>query len=214
MQQKVSIGFLLSGLYIVCLIQPLEAQNNTNLSNREISCQEKWWAIKHPFIAKKAFTLTRHSLAVTDSLRSNKSLDGNIDGGQLDAFKHAFWMATLVQDFKWKKAKSLGLAHENANYRSYVKASKKGLIDGHDQVSSDMDFWNNEKGLAIGLACKCCDINLLKQIVLDSIQGGSMKIIRTNSKGGFLDNGGNVLPVENYYGKWMNDKCLVPSNVK
>jgi len=123
-------------------------------------------------------------------------------------------MATLAQNIHWKKAKSLGMAHEKGNYRSFIKASKKGLIDGHDQVSADMDLWNNEKGIAIGMACKCFEQNILQQAVLDSILNGSMRIIRMNSKGEFLDSEGNVLPVENYKGKWINDKCLVPSKIE
>jgi hypothetical protein len=214
MQQKVSTWFLLSGLFIVCLCQPLEAQNNTNISSKKISCPEKWWAVKHPFIAKKAFHLTLYSLAVADSLRRKESPGDNIGAGQLDAFKHAFWMATLVQDIKWKKAKRLGIAHEKANYRSYIKSFKKGIMYGHDRIRSEMDLWNNEIGIAIGLACKGCDHILLKQIILDSIQDGSMKVVRMNSKGQFLDHEGKILPPENYQGKWLNDKCLIPSNYK
>lgn len=214
-KQKVSVVFILWGVSL--LLYPtgqLVAQNIPRQKSQKISCQEKWWAVKHLFIADKAFKLTQYSLSVTDSIGRTKTLGGNINGGQLDAFKHAYWMATLTQNFNWKKAQSLGLAHEKANYRSFVKASKKGTTDGHDQISADMDLWNNEKGLAIGLACKCCDQNMLKQVVLDSIQGGSMRIIRTNSEGKFLDKEGNPLPAENYKGKWVNDKCLIPSNEK
>jgi hypothetical protein len=189
----------------------LQSQNPTGQKSQKIGCPEKWWAVKHLFIADKAFKLTQYSLSVTDSIGRTKTLDGNINGGQLDAFKHAYWMATLTQNFNWKKAQSLGLAHEKANYRSFVKASKKGTIEGHDQVSADMDLWNNEKGIAIGRTCKCCDQRALQKVVLDSIMNGNMKIIRMNSKREFLDSDGNILPAENYKGKWINDKCLVPS---
>ncbi len=194
--------------------QQLVAQTLWKQKKQKISGYEKWWAVSHPFIAKKAFNLTHYSLMVTDSIGKTKTIDGNINGGQLDAFKHAYWMAMLAQNFKWRKAQNLGLAHEKANYRSFVKASKKGIIDGHDQVSTDMDIWNNEKGIAIGLACKCFEQNLLQQVVLDSIRSGSMRIIRINSGREFLDSAGKVIPPENYKGKWINDKCLVPSNIK
>ena len=151
---------------------------------------------------------------MTDSIGRIEALDGNINGGQLDAFKHAYWMAMLAQNFKWRKAKSLGLAHEKTNYRSFVKASNKGLMDGHDQVSADMDLWNNEKGIAIGMACKCCEQNILQQAVLDSILTGGMRIIKMNLGREFLDSEGKVIPTENYRGKWINDKCMVPSNSK
>ncbi len=208
MQQKVSMALTLFGLFLICRHQPMQAQSNAKLTTGKISCQEKWWAAKHPIIAKMAFHLTSHSLAVTDSLRQNEILDGNINGGQLDAFKHAYWMATLAQKFNWKKAKSLGLAHEKANYKSFVKADKKGVIDGHDQVGSEMDLWNNEKGLAIGMTCTCCDENTLIQMVLDSIADGKMKIIWTNPDGKFLDAEGRILNAADYERKWFNGKCI------
>jgi hypothetical protein len=214
-KQKVSVVFILCGL--ILLQYPTgktEAQNLTKQKSQKISCPEKWWAVRHPFVAGKTYQLTKLSLSVTDSIGKNGLLDNNINGGRLDAFKHSFWMATLAQNIHWKKAKSLGMAHEKGNYRSFIKASKKGLIDGHDQVSADMDLWNNEKGIAIGMACKCFEQNILQQAVLDSILNGSMRIIRMNSKGEFLDSEGNVLPVENYKGKWINDKCLVPSKIE
>jgi hypothetical protein len=214
MWQKVSLALSLCGFILICLHQPLVAQKKVNPSVINVSCPEKWWVFKHPFIAKKALTTTKNTLVVTDSLQKSYSLDGNINGGQLDAFKHAYWMATLTQKFNWKKAKSLGLAHEKANYRSFVRADKKGLIDGHDQVGSEMDLWNNEKGLEIGMKCNCCNEIMLIQIVLDSVLDGHMKIIRTNPDGKFLDAEGNILYAEDYESKWFNDKCLVPSNSK
>jgi hypothetical protein len=214
-KQKVSFVFVRWGL--IFLLYPtgqLVAQNFSRQKSQKISCPEKWWAAKHLFIAHKAFSLTRYSLSVTDSIGRTKTLDGNLHGGQLDAFKHAFWMATLTQNFKWKKAQSLGLAHEKGNFRSFIKASKKGTIDGHDQISADMDLWNNEKGIAIGMAWKCCEKSILLQAVLDSIMNGSMRIIRMNLRGEFLDTEGNVVPAENYKGKWINNKCLVPSKIE
>jgi hypothetical protein len=187
------------------------AQQSNATSGLKISCPEKWWAVRHTFVAKKALTLTRNSFAVTDSLNRTPSPDRNLRGGQLDAFKHAYWMATLTQKMKWKKAKSLGLAHEKANYRSFIRATEKGITDNHDQASMEMDLWNNEKGIAIGLACRCC-ANELIQAVMDSIVNGGMKIIRVNLSGQFLDRDGNILPEANYKGKWINDKHLVPSN--
>lgn len=165
----------------------------------------------HPFIAKRAISITKYSLAVTDSLRKSNNGGITVQSGRLDAFKHAFWMASLVQEIHWKKAKSLGLAHEKANYRLHLNAGRKGFIDAHDQVNYEMDLWNNEKGIAIGLAHKNCKTDHLVQLVLDSIQAGSMKIVRINPEGKFLDAEGNILAEEDYAGKWINHKCLVPS---
>jgi hypothetical protein len=214
-KQKVSVVFILYGL--ILLQYPTgktEAQNLTKQKSQKISCPEKWWAVRHPFVAGKTYQLTKLSLSVTDSIGKNGLLDNNINGGRLDAFKHSFWMATLAQNIHWEKAKSLGLAHEKGNYKSYNKALKKGSTDGHDQVGTDMDLWNNEKGIAIGLACFNCTRDAMVKAVTDSIQNGCMRIIRMNPKGEFLDKDGQVIPEKEYLGKRMNEKCLVPSNYK
>lgn len=213
--QKVSVNIALFGLILILTqAKTAESQIFSGSKTKNISCQEKWWAIGHLCVARKAFNLTRYSLEVTDSIGRTNIIGTNIHGGNLDAFKHAFWMATLTQNIKWKKAKKLGLAHEKANYRSFAKASKKGMTDGHDQVSTDMDLWNNEKGLAIGIVCYGCDRETLIRAVVDSIRLGSMKIIRMNDQGEFLDNDGKVIPPEHLTGKWVNDKCLAPSGTK
>jgi hypothetical protein len=212
MKQKVTCRVFLTGLLIIVLIHPLLSQRSYLSLKQKISCSEKWWAFKHPFIAKKAVLITKYSLAVTDSLGTNFKSDNPSHSSRLDAFKHAFWMASLVQDMKWKKARNLGLAHEKGNYRSHIKAIRHGFIEDHDKVNSEMDLWNNEKGIAIGLACKDCNPHQLMKIVIDSIQAGSMKVVKTNAEGRFLDVNGNILAEEDYKGKWINNKCLVSSN--
>src|ERR1700751_2546470 len=72
-------------------------------SFRSLSYPEKLWVIEHPFVAKKAFHCTQRARLVTDSLEKTGILkDGN--GGQLDAFRHAYWMALLVQKISPHKA--------------------------------------------------------------------------------------------------------------
>lgn len=213
--QKVSVNIALFGLILILSqVKTAESQIFHGSKTKNISCQEKWWAVGHLCIARKAFNLTRYSLEVTDSIGQTNLIGTNIHGGNLDAFKHAFWMATLAQHINWKKARRLGLAHEKANYRSFDKASKKGMTDGHDQPSTDMDLWNNEKGLAIGMVCCGCDREALVRAVVDSIMQGSMKIIRMNEQGEFLDKDGIIIPPGNLTGKWVNDKCLTPSGEK
>jgi hypothetical protein len=215
LKQKVSVVFILCGLILLQYpTEKTEAQSLTKQKSQKISCPEKWWAVRHPLVAGKTYQLTKLSLSVTDSIGKNGLLDNNINGGRLDAFKHSFWMATLAQNIHWKKAKNLGLAHEKGNYKSYNKALKKGSTDGHDQAGTDMDLWNNEKGIAIGLACFNCNRDALVKAVNDSIQTGCMRIIRMNPKSEFLDKDGQVIPEKEYLGKWINEKCLVPSNFK
>ena len=43
-------------------------------------------------------------------------LDKDPSGGQVDAFRHAYWMARLNEEIGKNAAKSLGKAHEKENY--------------------------------------------------------------------------------------------------
>jgi hypothetical protein len=211
--EKVTLRFISLFFCILVLTSTVSAQNNKSKSNfGKISCPEKRWVIFHPFIAKKTYNLTRYTQSVADSIKNTNILDGDINGGQVDAFKHAYWMATLSQNIKWKKALKLGKAHEKGNYKSHKKGARKGLKETHDKISSDMDMWNNHRGIEIGRALKESDRIIIQQMVIDSIHAGKMKIIKKNSSGHYLDCSGNLIPADSLSGKWENVKCLVPSN--
>lgn len=178
----------------------------------KLSCPEKKWVFAHPFIAAKTWKLTRFVLQVTDSVKTSGLLDGDPDGGQVDAFRHAYWMAFLSHHISLKKAYSLGVAHEKGNYLEY----KNNKIEENvvpDKISSDMDFWNNKKGLDIGMIFKNAGFYELKALVLETLLKGELKIIRKSLKGNFLDYNGAVISSDSLKGKWINNKCLVPSNI-
>jgi hypothetical protein len=130
----------------------------------------------------------------------------------VDAFKHAYWMATLSQHIRWRAALKLGKAHEKGNYKSHKKGVRKGQKETHDRVGSEMDMWNNHRGIEIGRKYPVSTHMGTKQMVIDSIQAGVMQIIWKNSEKEFLDCDGRVIPTEYHLGKWENDKCLVPSD--
>ncbi|MBK6839510.1 MAG: hypothetical protein IPG90_15685 [Bacteroidetes bacterium] len=67
-----------------------------------------------PVHRKKTWKITEQARMETKSLLLDSRLDGDEDGGQLDAFRHAFWMASLSQKICWRKALKLGIAHEKA----------------------------------------------------------------------------------------------------
>lgn len=211
--KKAIIRTLLVSLYLSILIPSLNAQKyNLFKEFKNISRPEKWWVIFHPFIAKKTLYLTKESLWSADSLKKTDILDGNISGGQVDAFKHSYWMALLTQSFKWRKAWKLGKAHEKGNYITFKKGIKRGKENLPDKISSEMDLWNNLKGIEIGLDNKNSSRTQLQEIIIDSIQSGNMKKLKKDSSGKFLDCEGNVIPNDSLKGKWINNKCLVPSD--
>lgn len=176
----------------------------------KVSCPEKIWILTHPFCAKKTYKLTLVSLITTDSLLAHKALDADANGGQVDAFRHAFWMAILSSEIGEKRALKLGKAHEKGNYRDF----KKGRIeDGAlpDETSSEMDLWNNKIGAVIGVKKMNITLDQLRDTVIAYIHKGEMKIILKDSMKNPVDC--NNIPLQNFNEKkWNLGKCLVRSN--
>ena len=179
----------------------------------KLSSPEKYWVIFHPFKAKKAFTISNETLRLTDSISKTNILDRDINGGQLDAFKHSLWMAYLTQEIGSRSALKLGDAHEKGNYRSYKKGLKEdGFLP--DKISSDMDLFNNKIGSKIANKNLKTQKRELILLIIDEINNGEMKILKKDNHHNFLNCSGNIIPKETLKGKWENDKCLVPSNTK
>jgi hypothetical protein len=179
----------------------------SNQSQLKVSAPELAWAMAHPFIAIKAKSITKRAMIVTDSIERVGILKDR-SGGQLDAFKHAFWMALLSQRFKSKKVYKLGLAHEKYNYRQ----SKKGK-GGGDQIASNMDLWNNKVGIDIGYVHRNISEDSLITVVINAIKRGAMRIIKKNSNGDSLDKQGRLID-NSTLKTWMNNRCLVSSDYK
>lgn len=175
---------------------------------KNLSSPEKCWVVLHPFVAKKALIITEEAKIATKEVMQEKLLKGNGNGGQVDAFRHAFWMANLTLTIGSNKAKSLGNSHEKGNYKDYKKRKNEdGVIP--DKISSEMDFFNNDIGIEIGEMTTDFD---LKGNVVEAVKSGKCKIIKTDEFGDFLNAAGKVIPVEQLKGKWENEKCLVNSN--
>lgn len=192
----------------------LQAQTTSSFKKfSKLSRPEKCWVLQHPFVAKKTWSITQKVLLITDSVSKTTSLDGDKSGGQVDAFRHAYWMASLAQSIGWRKALKLGRAHEKANY---IDFKKHRLEDGQhpDKASGDMDIYNNKVGIEIVKTNKNVVDKNLQSLVVTAIQVGKMKIIKKDSLGNFLDENNNIIPADSLKGKWNNDKCLVNSDWK
>ena len=176
----------------------------------KLSRYEKCWVITHPFVAHKAFLITNEARMETDLISKDGSLDQDPYGGQVDAFRHAYWMARLAQNIKWKKAISLGIAHEKANYLSFKKNKKdeEGFLP--DSLSSVMDLSNNNIGVAIVCNFKNNSPAEIKTIIILAIQEGKMIVLKKNNLGHYLNCDGNVLS-HLTQPNWYVPKCLVSS---
>jgi hypothetical protein len=178
---------------------------------KRLSCAEKTWTVLHLFKAKKAYEVAKEAQHVSDSIAKTHLLDGDKSGGQVDAFRHAYWMSRLHQEIGEKAAKSLGKAHEKANYQQYRNSL---LEDGEvpDKVSSEMDLYNND----IGLSFTQKGVSHLKDgliyKIVNAILAGKLKVIKKDSMQNYLTCDDKLISQKELKRKWKNNKCLMDSN--
>ena len=170
----------------------------------------KKWALLHPFKAKKAFKISLEVNKVSDSLSKLNVLDGDKAGGQIDAFRHAYWMAKLQTELGKCAANSLGKSSEKGNYRSYKKNRKEDSILP-DKMSSEMDLFNNNIGLTFSKKNDGRSVIGLQYKIINAILEGEMKVMKKDEKGNFLSCNGDILHLVQLK-KWENSKCLISSN--
>lgn len=203
-----------SAIVLICLlsvIQPAFAQS-TKKSFWQLSCPEKWWVVTHPFVANKARKITADVIRISEEMKKDSLLDGDAAGGQVDAFRHAYWMAALSQKICWRKAIALGTAHEKGNYRKFNRGKVDDELNIPDSISSVMDLYNNDIGVKIGQLNWKISSDSLKIITTLAVIDGKMKIISKNSEGKILDCDGNGLEIKLYLYVWDIPKCLVASD--
>ncbi len=177
----------------------------------KLTYPEKWWIMTHPFVAKKTYRISKYAKLSADSLINDTLLDSDPVGGQVDAFRHCFWMSMLTQEIGWRRAKKLGKAHEKGNYLDWKKhRNEEGILP--DKVSSDMDFVNNDIGIQLGLDFPEISRDSLKFIIIQKIKNGELLIIKKDKFSNYIDCNGNIIDLKKYYGLWEIPKCLVPSN--
>lgn len=208
-------GFIFFQIFLFFVV-PIKAKSQSDglISGFfKISFPEKIWVITHPFIAKKAWKISRETIRITEEIKKDTLLDGDIDGGQVDAFRHTFWMASLSQKINGRKAGKLGLAHEKTNYKRF----KKGIKEDNslpDAASREMDLLNNDYGIYQGNSNRDLAQNELIFLVKKAVTDGKVWKINKNIKGESLDCKDEVLPKEKYFKKWENQRCLVRSDKK
>jgi hypothetical protein len=201
---------LFSFLILLLLAGQTVLAQSTIHSFRKLSRPEKSWVMLHPFVAKKAFSVTQAVLKVSAEELSDKKLDGKTDGGQVDAFRHCYWMAVLSGTVSAKKAFKLGKAHERGNYLDFKKGrTEEGILP--DSVSSVMDLFNNMRGLELRRTHPKATAEEMRTLVIEQILTGKLLIIRTDERGNFLDAGHQKINPDLWKGKWNIPKDLIPS---
>lgn len=172
---------------------------------------EKCWVMGHLRVAQKAQYISIISSQIADSVREKHKLGDNWNGGLPDAFRHSLWMAMTAREIGAKKAEKLGRAHEKGNYRTWKKSQ---LEDGvlADAAATEMDLWNNQQGIEVAqeLGAGATNQDLIAAI-LQRMADGKLRIIKMDDEGNCLDESGKVIPKEEWYGLWENERCLMES---
>jgi len=202
-------------LFVILIILHLPYSSSAQSLIREfhkISCAEKVWVITHPFKAKKAFRITSFVRLETAKVKQEQVLDTFPHGGKLDAFRHCYWMATLTQKIGRRAAFSLGKAHERGNYRAFRKSKKE---DGEiqDATAVEMDVFNNQQGICIGINNPKTEPYQVRMIVIETIKKGELKTLKRSANGMLTDCFGAAVDISNRTKKdWKLPYCLISSN--
>ena len=177
---------------------------------KKLSAPEKCWVLSHPFIAKRALEITRKVEADVDSLQREGSIGTDNHGGRLDAFKHAYWMASLSREIGCRRSLKLGKAHEKANRLQFEKHELEESILP-DSASSEMDLRNNSAGALLVKKKEKITATELRLRVMDALADGRLVLIRKDASGRFLYCDGRIIPMEEWKGKWNIPKCIISS---
>jgi hypothetical protein len=199
-------------LLIFCLFISVSSFSQSDIKRFfKLSAPMKIWVLFHPFKVKKSYKISLETNKLADSIAKTNLLDKDGAGGQVDAFRHAYWMMRLKQEVGEKAARSLGKAHERDNYITFKKNKKEdGVVP--DKISSEMDLYNNEEGLKlISKKSKLTRKAMINRIVI-AIRRGKFIVVKKDSQGDFLNCSGGKLSKKEVLGKWKNNKCLEKSN--
>lgn len=197
-------------IVFIFLSSQISAQSNWK-KFWKLSTTHQIWVVTHPFKAKKASEISMETTKVSDSVAKTDLLDKDIAGGQVDAFRHAYWTARLQQEIGKRAAISLGKAHEKDNYRTFKKnKAEDGIVP--DQASKEMDLFNNMVGLRFTKKGIPASKKEITHKIIDAILTGDLKVIKKDKSGNYLTCEGALLPSAALGNFWLNKKCVIPSN--
>lgn len=179
---------------------------------RRLSRPEKVWTVLHPLKARKVYQCAQRARVVTDSLEKDGTLSDK-NGGQLDAFRHAYWMALMIESGLPERAvRKAGENHERGNYLDFRKGRLEDSIRA-DSMACVMDLKNNDVGISLGNEFMRGDKSVtLIRLILTHIWNGKLFVLRKDASGKYLNCEDDVIDMEQYKGKWSIPKCLVSSD--
>ena len=180
---------------------------STHLNSQIPSRREKCWAFTHPFAAWRIKKMSGPCAEIYNDHVKACRPDCYTSGGQLDAFRHMFYMAAFATRINPRKLRRLGELHEKSNFRQFTKSQyEEG--EQPDSLASVMDLRNNEAGFIIGHLNRKKELNGIARIVTAEIEKGGGWMMRRNSNGDYLDCNGNIIDTRLYRNRWYVPKCL------
>lgn len=183
-------------------------------SYQKISRPEKFWAITHPFVAKKAYRITKEVRVDIDSMKRSGEVGTDGNGGNLDALRHAWWMTCLTAEIGKRKALKLGKAHEKGNYLQFKHHTLEDAMLP-DSVSCAMDLKNNEVGAELGEKLekeRNVFIDNQLSVLIGELEKGKLFVIKKDKLGNYLYCDGTFINTNEWLGKWGIPKCLISSS--
>ena len=170
------------------------------------------WAIRHPVAAfkiKKQLPLIFHHYEL---VKRSKLLDTLGNGGKLDAFRHVYFMAYLINYVKEEKLRKLGIAHEKGNYHQFIKHQLE-FSERPDSLACIMDLRNNEVGFELKKALTCFKPDSLVNVVIRQIHQGKAWYLKRNQQKNYISCENEAINLYLYTNKWFIPKCLIPTNL-
>jgi hypothetical protein len=195
-------------VFLICItFQSLSGAAQTP----SLSVYEKRWALRYPVAALRIKMISRQLLPLYQDTLAREQLDRYASGGQLDAFRHVFYMAAFAQKIDVSKLRELGQAHEKANYEQFKQGTQEeGEVP--DSLDSVMDLANNELGFKIGTEHKKVSLPELQRFVIQAIREGKGLTLLRNTQGKYTDCKGREIPVHELR-RWNTPKCLCHSTM-
>ena len=174
----------------------------------EINTKDKLWIISKPISSLKVKKVTKEVNSILIGKSNGKFLDQDLQGGQIDAFRHILLLYKLSSEIGIEKARRFGNIYESYN----KKVFKTTANSGYDYASEMMDKFNNELGIYLFLKMdKISDIQIIDEIKKQIIEGNARKISK-DGKGRSVGKDFNIIEDSIWKKEWYNQRLLIQTN--
>jgi len=174
----------------------------------EINTKDKLWIISKPISSLKVKKVTKEVNSILIGKSNGKFLDQDLQGGQIDAFRHILLIYKLSSEIGIEKARRFGNIYESYNKKVFKTTDNSG----YDYASEMMDKFNNELGIYLFLKMdKVSDIQIIDEIKKQIIEGNARKISK-DGKGRSVGKDFNIIEDSIWKKEWYNQRLLIQTN--